>query len=150
MINRNKKFMFIAVVCIVIGGIDLFSCMTTLVNDSNNRIAILNELDQTFMVIPKNGKRRFGDHHRHAHFVVYTIQKEKMQLWSPAYTCQQNECGNSGNVILKFSDIENRITPAPGPDVTNLFTITKHKPYTSMVHTLPMIQQKKCPCNCGG
>lgn len=142
MINRNKMFMFIVILCVATAGIDLFSCMTTFVNDSNNRIAILNEFDQTFMVIPKNGKRRFGDHHRHAHFIVYTIQKEKAQIWSPAYTCQQNECGNNGNVTLKFSDIEN------STDATQSFTITKHEPYKPMVHTLPMIQNKNCNCSC--
>jgi hypothetical protein len=140
MINKNKKFMFMVVVCVGTVVIELFSCMTTFINDSSNRIAILNKLDETFMIIPKSGKRRFGDQHKHAHFVVYTLQKEKTQLWSPAYTCQQNGCGSNGNVILKFSEMENRVAPAPGPDTTQLFTITKHAPYTSMVHTLPMIQ----------
>lgn len=141
MINKNKKFMFMVTVCVATTIIELFSCMTTFINDSNNRIAILNKSDQTFMFIPKNDKRRFGNQHNHAHFVIYTMQKEKPELWSPAYTCQQNECGSNGNIILKFSDIENRVAPAaPGPDVTQLFTITKHAPYTSMVHTLPMIQ----------
>ena len=75
--NKNKRFIFVTALIAVIMETTLFGCMTTFVNDSNNRIAILNELDQTFMVIPKNGKRRFGDHHKHAHFIIYTIQKTK-------------------------------------------------------------------------
>jgi hypothetical protein len=140
--NKNKRFMFIAILCFAAMGNNLFGCMTTFINDSNNRIAILNELDQTFMIIPKNGKRRFGDHSKHAKFVIYTIQNEKTQLWSPAYGCQQNECGTTGNVVLKLSDVENCT------EVTRLFTLTKHKPYASMVNKLPMIQKKNCHCNC--
>lgn len=142
MIKRNNMFMFIALVCAVIMEINLFACMTTFINDTNNRIAILNELDKAFMVIPKNGRRRFGNHNKHAHFVVYTIQKEKTQVWIPTYTCQQNECGSNGNVTLKFSDIEHCT------DVTKLFTLNKHQPYTSMVNKLPMIQKRNCHCNC--
>jgi hypothetical protein len=134
--------MFVAILSVVMVEFNVFSCMTTFVNDSNNRVAIFNELDKTFIEIPKNGKRRFGDHHKHAHFVVYTIQKDKTQLWSPLYTCQQNECGTKGNVVLKLSDIETCT------DVTKLFTVTKHQPYASMVHKLPMIQKKSCHCNC--
>lgn len=134
--------MFIALLSVIAVGNNLFGCMTTFVNDSNNRIAVLNKLDQTFMVIPKNGKRRFGDHAKHADFTVYTIQKEKLQLWCPTYSCQQNDCGPRGNVILKFSDME-KCT-----DITKLFTIKKYTPYASMVNKLPMIQKKSCHCNC--
>ncbi len=134
--------MFRVILCIAIMGNSLFGCMTTFINDSNNRIAIFNELDKTFMIIPKNGKRRFGDHSQHAQFVIYTIQNEKAQIWSPAYGCQQNECGTKGNVILKLSDVENCT------EVTRSFTLTKHKPYASMVNKLPMIQKKSCHCNC--
>lgn len=140
--NKNKKFMFIALLSFTIMGNTLFGCITTFINDSNNRIAILNELDQTFIVIHKNDKRRFGTAAKHAHFTVYTIQKEKSQLWAPMYSCQQNECGSRGNVILRFSDMENCT------DITKLFTIKKYKPYASMVNKLPMIQKKSCHCNC--
>ena len=142
MINKNKMFMFMGILCVAMIEMHLFACMTTFINDSNNKIALLNELDQTFMVIPKNGKRRFGDQHKHANFVIYMIQHEKSQLWSPVYTCHQNECGTRGNVPLKLSEVENC------GDVTKLFSITKHKPYTAMVHSLPMIQKKSCHCNC--
>jgi hypothetical protein len=142
MINKNKMFMFISILCVAMIEVNLFACMTTFINDSNDRVALLNELDQSFIVIPKHGKRRFGDHQKHANFVVYTMRHEKSQLWSPVYTCQQNECGSKGNIELKFSDVENCA------DVTKSFTIIKHKPYTSMVHTLPMIQKKSCHCNC--
>jgi hypothetical protein len=140
--NKNKRFIFIVLLFVAAMGNNLFGCITTFINDSNNRIAILNELDQTFIVIQKNGKRRFGNHAKHAHFTVYTIQKEKSQLWGPAYSCKQNECGPRGNVILKLSDIENC------NDATKLFTIKKYQPYTSMVNKLPMIQKKSCHCNC--
>ncbi len=140
--NKNKRFIFIALLCTAIIGNNLFGCMTTFINDSNNKIAILNTLDRTFMIIPKNGKRRFGDQVKHAQFTVYMIQNEKSQLWIPVYDCQQNECGSKGNVILKLSDVENCT------DVTQLFTLTKHKPYSSMVNRLPMIQKKSCHCNC--
>lgn len=137
MASRSRRLAIVIVLYAIIMGIDLLACMTTFVNDSNGEIAIFNELDTTFMFIKKNGKRRFGDHHKHAHFAIY-LQKEKTPLWSPAYTCKQNECGNNGNVMLKFSDIEN------GTDATQLFTVTKHKPHSSMVRTLPMIQKKSC------
>jgi hypothetical protein len=140
--NQNKRFIFIALLCTAIIGNSLFGCMTTFINDSNNKIAILNTLDRTFMIIPKNGKRRFGDQAKHAQFSIYMIQNEKSQLWSPVYDCQQNECGTKGNVILKLSDVENCT------DVTRLFSITKHQPYSSMVNRLPMIQKKSCHCNC--
>lgn len=134
--------MFIAILFVATMGNNIFGCMTTFINDSNNRIAILNELDQTFMVMPKNGKRRFGHYSKHAHFTVYTMQNEKSQLWSRMYSCQQNECGTRGNVTLKLSDMESCT------DVTKLFTIKKYEPYASMVNGLPMIQKKACHCNC--
>lgn len=142
MINKNKMFMFMSILCVAMMEITIFGCLTTFINDSNNKIALLNKLDQTFTVLPKHAKRRFGDSDKHAQFVIYTVQSEKSQLWTPIYSCQQNECGSRGNVILKISDVENCA------DVTQLFTITKHQPYSSMVHKLPMIQQKNCHCNC--
>jgi hypothetical protein len=145
--NKNKRFMFVAIVCFAIMGNNLFGCMTTFINDSNNQIAILNECDKSFRIMPKNDTFRFGDPSKHAQFVIYTIQNKKSpykksQLWIPAYSCQQNECGTKGNVALKLSDVENCT------EVTRLFTITKHKPYASMVNKLPMIQKKSCHCNC--
>ena len=60
------------------------------------------------------------------------------------YSEVKDSLPNILRIQLKFSDVENCA------EVTQLFTITKHKPYTSMVHKLPMIQKKSCHCNCRG
>ena len=118
-------------------SIDAVACMTTFINDGASKIAIFNKNDKTFMFIPKNGKRRFGSQHKHAHFAIYT-QQPKTQVFSREYVCKQRECGNKGNIQLKLSDIKNN------SKATALFIITKNKPHSSMVEALPMIQKKNC------
>lgn len=142
MIYKYKFYMGIMALYIATMG-TINACMMTFVNDSNGKVAIFNEQDKTFTPLVKNGKRRFGSQHKHAHFVVYTQQpKTKTEIWTQAYTCQQNICGTSGNIVLRFSDIQNNTGE------TGLFTITKHKTHSSMVQDLPMIQQKTCSaCN---
>ncbi|HLW73087.1 MAG TPA: hypothetical protein VKR54_03490 [Candidatus Babeliales bacterium] len=131
--NRHKRLMIVGILSIGMSiGICLQACMTTLMNDSGDEIRLLNKNDEKFIDIPKNKKRRLD----HAHFVIYTRQpKTKMQVFNPAYECQQNACGSSGNLLLKFSDIKNN------SDATHFFTIVKHKPHSSMVQDLPMIQK---------
>ncbi|HSC24620.1 MAG TPA: hypothetical protein VLB80_00180 [Candidatus Babeliales bacterium] len=143
MIDRYKKNIFISALYIATIVINVQACMTTFINDSNSKVAIYNEHDKAFLIIPKSGKRRFGNHDKHAYFVVYAQQpKTKTEVWIPVYTCTQNECGNNGNIVLKFSDIED------GTQATSLFTIVKNKPHSSMVRELPMIQRKNCSsCN---
>lgn len=139
MIHRFKGLMFVVILYAVIIGGDVQAYMTTFVNDSLGKLAVFNELDKSFMCIPKHGKRRFGNHHKHANFVVYLQQpKVKIEIWTPAYTCMQNRCDNCGNALLKFSDIRNNTEAAA------LFTIIKHKPHSSMVGELPMIQKQSC------
>jgi len=137
MASRHK----IVVIMVMLYGasiaIDAVACMTTFVNDSPCKIAIFNKNDKTFMFIPKNGKRRFGSQHKHAYFALYT-QQTKTQVFTREYVCKQRDCGNNGNVLLKFSDIKDTT------DATELFVITKNKPHSSMVHTLPMIQKQPC------
>src|SRR5579862_4593841 len=128
MINKNKRFMFIGILCVAMIEMNLFACMTTFINDSNKDIVIFNELDLTFKELRKNDSYRTGDQYKHANFVIYMPQKDKSRLWVPVYTCHQNECGPRGNIYLKFSEVENC------GDVTKSFTIKKHPPYTSMVH----------------
>ena len=135
--NSNKGLMVIVMLYIASMSVDLLACMTTLINDSAGKIAVFNKIEKTFMFIPKNGKRRFGSHHKHAHFALY-MENPKTHLWSRKYVCKQKECGTSGNVQLKFSDVQN------GTDATALFAITKSKPHSSMVRELPMIQKKSC------
>lgn len=122
-------------------GLNLYACMTTFINDGPCKVAIFNKNEKTFMFIPKNGKRRFGNHHKHAYFAVY-VEQPKTHLWSREYVCRQKECGTSGNIPLKFSDIQN------GTQATMLFTVIRSKPHSSMVSTLPMIQKKSCPSCC--
>ncbi len=121
---------------------NVLACLTTVINDSNGKIAIFNKNDKSFMLIPKNGKRPFGRHHTYACFALYTQQPKTPLLYSRANVCKQNECGSNGNVQLKVSDIVDNTGEA------QLFTITKNKPHSSMVRELPMIQKKNChTCN---
>jgi len=137
MINRYKGLMAVVLLYASMGT--MHACMVTFFNDSPGKIAIFNELDKIFTCIPKNGKRRFGSHHKQAHVTVYMQQpKTKTEVWAPVYTVKQNTCSANGNALLKFSDVQD------GTDVNNLFTIIKHKPHSSMVRELPMIQKKNC------
>lgn len=123
--------------CVSLVKCNNLSCVTTFVNDSGNNIGILNNNDEKFIVIPKKGKRRFGNHHQYASFKVYIpAPKAKFQVFTPKYECKQKACGTDGNIILKFSDIENN------SGETACFTIIKRKPRASMVHELPMIHKK--------
>jgi hypothetical protein len=139
MVHKHKIFMIMLMLYAIGMGTESQACMTTFVNDSACRVAIFNELDKVFICIPKNGKRRFGNHDKHALFVVYIQQpKARTEVWAPAYTCQQSTCGTNGNILLKFTDIQKNTGAA------DLFTIVKHKPHSSMVGELPMIQKKNC------
>src|SRR5260370_28903762 len=121
MINNNQKFIIMVIFCVMSVAIDLFSCMTTFINDSGNEVRILNKNDEKFIDIPKNRNRRFGSHEQHAHFIIYARQpKTKVNIFKPEYECKQNECGNSGNVMLKFSDIQNNTGES------EKFTITRY------------------------
>lgn len=108
-------------------GIDMYACLTTFVNNQKARILLYDEKDKTIISIGKNGTRRFGSPSEHAHFTVY-VQQPKTQLFTRMYTCKQNECGSTGNVRLKYSDIVDKT------ETTDLFTITEYKPHSSMVH----------------
>jgi len=131
--------MVAVLLCVISMGFSVQACMVTFLNDSSGKIAIFNELDKTFTYILKNGKRRFGHHHKQAHFTIYTQQpKTRTEVWIPAYTVKQNTCSANGNILLKFSEVQD------GIDLNNLFTITKHKPHSPMVRQLPMIQKKIC------
>lgn len=143
--NRYKKYILVALCGISIETM-LHACMITFLNDSSGKVGIFNEQDKTFTCIAKNVRRRFGHQHEQARFVAYIQQpKTKVAVWVPVYSCKQEACGSSGNVILKFSDLQR------GSDTHNLFTILKHKPHFSMVkEVLPMIQKTGCPaCSTG-
>ena len=137
MIAKYKKIMIIFMMQVMSVVINVQACLTTFINDKNVRMFVYNKNDKTIIPICKNEKRRFGNQHKHAFFVVY-MQQPKMRFFTRVYTCKQNECGSSGNIQLKLSDIEN------GTGSTELFTITRHKPYSSMVQELPMVQKKEC------
>ncbi|HLJ31896.1 MAG TPA: hypothetical protein VKU36_05650 [Candidatus Babeliales bacterium] len=137
--NSNQWFKIMVIFYAMSIGTDLFSCMTTFVNDSSTEVRILNKNDEKFIDIPKNKKRRFGSQEQHAHFIIYIRQpKTKMNVFKPEFECQQNECGNDGNVILKFSDIQNNTGNA------KFFTIVRYE-VPSMVDDLPMIKNATCP-----
>ena len=142
MINNNKKFIIMLILCVMNVHITIFSCMTTFINDTSNEVRVLNKNDEKFIDIPKHGKRRFGNQKQHAHFIIYTRQQTtKMNVFKPEYECQQNECGTSGNVILKFSEIQNNTGNAQ-------FFAINHYETSSMVDELPMIKNKNChSCN---
>lgn len=138
MINNNQKFMFMVILCVMSVHIHIFSCMTTFINDSGNEVRILNKNDEKFIDIPKNRSRRFGSAEQHAHFIIYTRQPNtKLNVFKPEYECKQNECGTSGNIPLKLSEIQSNNGNA------QFFTITRYES-TSMVDELPMIKNKVC------
>lgn len=134
--NRYKIFILLTI-CTVSIAHYVRACFTTFINDKGVRVIIYNKNDKAIIPIQRNEKRRFGSGHKHAYFAVY-VQEPKTHLFSRAYLCKQKACGKSGNIQLKLSDIENKT------DATRLFTITKNKPYSSMVQGLPMVQKKNC------
>jgi hypothetical protein len=105
---------------------NLDGCLTTFINDKNEKIMIYNESDQTIIPIDRHAKRRFGNQREHAHFSICT-KVANQPLFSKSYTCRQLGCGKDGNVQLKLSDIENETS------VTRLFSIVRHEPHSSMV-----------------
>lgn len=134
----------------------IYPCMTTVLNDSQRTILIINHNDQynkdnsqspnSIICIEKNASRRFGRSEEHAHFTVYTKQP-KGQTFIATYEVQQNQCGNTGNPTLKLSDLKNNTGE------TNLFTITQMNTlHPSMVHQLPSMQRadiyKQEPSSC--
>ena len=138
MIKNNQWFIIMVILCGVNVHSNLFSCMTTFINDSSNEVRILNKNDEKFIDIPKHRQRRLGSHEQHAHFIIYTRQpKTKMSVFKPEFECLQNECGSNGNVMLHLSDIQNNTGEI------KLFTITRYET-SSMVDDLPMIKNKKC------
>lgn len=115
------------------------ACFTTIINDGKEKILIHNKNDNTVIVIPKKGHRRFGKSTEHAHFSIY-MQQPNTHAFSEIYICKQNQCGKKGNIVLRLSDIEHRT------DVTRAFTIIEQEPVVPMVQELPMM--KKCRrCN---
>ena len=137
MVLKSKKMLFLFVVYAMLPVIDMQACLTTFINDKGVRVIIYDKNDKSIIPVQKNEKRRFGNQHKRAYFAIY-VQQPKVQTFSRAFVCKQNECGSNGNVQLKFSDIEN------GSAATELFTIYKSKPYSSMVDEVSLIQKKNC------
>jgi hypothetical protein len=140
MIRSTKVMMIMVLIPMMSLIIDIHGCFTTFINDKGIKILIYDKNDELIIPIAKNEKRRFGSEHDHAHFVIYT-QEPKKRLFSPLYTCKQNQCGGNGNMQLKFSDIEN------DTDAAALFTITEHAPHMSMVQRVSEVIKSECT-NC--
>lgn len=141
-VMKKHRSLLVAVTAVYMLSVtNMQACLTTFINDKMSKIMVYNKQDKTFTCIRKNEKRRFGNQHQRAHFVLYVQQKNK-PVFSRLYTCKQVRCSKTGNIQLKFSDIQN------GSSVTQLFDITKNEPYSSMVQDLPMVQ-KSCQ-SCGG
>ncbi len=121
-------------------ALDMQGCFTTFINDKGIKILIYDKNDDLIIPIGKSEKRRFGSENEHAHFVIYT-QEPKKRLFSPLYTCKQDQCGANGNMQLKFSDIEN------DTEAAQLFTITEHTPHMSMVQRVSEVIKSECS-NC--
>lgn len=119
---------------------DMHGCVTTIINDKMPKMMIYNKQDKAFIVMRKSEKRRFGNQHQRAHFALY-IQQPNKPIFSRLYTCIQNACSKTGNIQLKFSDIEN------GSGDAYLFSIIKNKPHSSMAQELPMMQKKCMSCS---
>jgi hypothetical protein len=131
----KKKNNFCLLVCLY--GSFISACFTTVVNDGKEKIVIHNKNDNSLIVIPRKGHRRFGKSSEHAFFSVF-IKQPNTQAFSEVYICQQNQCGKKGNIVLRLSDIENR------NEVTQPFTITENEYYVPMVQKLPMMQKRGC------
>ena len=118
---------------------DMCACLTTFINDKHAKVMIYNENNNTIIPIMRNERRRFGSPDEHAHFSIF-VQQPKNKYFYRAYECKQNECGKTGNIQLKFSDIEN------GSGSTDLFTIIQGDPHVSMVNSLPMMKKHCGAC----
>jgi len=140
--SRHTIMVVILISCAMGIFFDMCACLTTFINDNGKRIIIYNKTDKTLIPIQKSEKRRFGNQHKHAYFVIY-MQQPQSNIFSRMYVCKQNACGKKGNIQLKLSDVENRT------EATELFTIAKNEPHSSMVQNLPMIKEKNCH-SCGG
>jgi hypothetical protein len=133
MVARYKRIALALLIGFVLSTCSIHACITTFINDKMNKLMIYNKQDKTWIVMRKNEKRRFGNQHQRAHFALY-IQEPKKPVFSRIYTCTQNACSKTGNIQLRFSDIEN------GSGDAYLFNITSNEPYISMA-------QKISTCN---
>ena len=135
-LKYKSQSMVISIIFVVGFVGDMHACITTITNDKMPKMMIYNKPDKTFIVMRRHEKRRLGSQHQRAHFALY-IQQPNKPIFSRIYTCQQNACSKTGNIQLKFSDIEN------GSGDAYLFNITKNKPHSSMAKELP-IMRKNC------
>lgn len=121
------------------------TCMTTVLNDGHGSVMVIDHNDASnknnlqapgnILFIPKNQSRRFGKAHEHSHFTIY-IKPAKSHVFTAIYEAQQNECGKTGNPVIKLSDLKNNTGD------TRLFTIRPiTKTYSSMVRELPSMQR---------
>lgn len=121
------------------------ACMTTVLNDGDGSVMVVDHNDANnknnlqapgnILFIPKNQSRRFGKAHEHSHFTIY-VKPAKSHIFTAIYEAQQNECGKTGNPVIKLSDLKNNTGD------THLFTITPiTKTYSSMVRELPSMQR---------
>lgn len=134
MVLKYNKIIIITMMAGYMLSICNMYALTTFINDKGKRIIIYNEEDKTLIPIGRNEKRRFGNQHEHAHFTIYYMQQANKPS-GRIYTCKQNLCGGNGNIQLKLSDIKK------GTEVTDLFTIIKHEPHSSMVNELPIMKK---------
>ena len=132
---KNKKNNICLVLCIYASSIA--ACFTTVINDGREKIIIHNKNDNSLIMIPRKGHRRFGKSSEHAFFSIF-MKQPNTQVFSEVYTCKQNQCGKKGNIVLRLSDIENR------NEITKPFTIMENEEYVPMVQKLPMMQKKRC------
>src|SRR5436190_126213 len=97
--QRNTIPLLIFIIMLTNYAITIYSCMTTLYNDSADSILIVDHNDgahnkdsyqepKSILIIQKNISRRFGKAHEHANFTVYT-KKPKTHLFVATYQVKQ-------------------------------------------------------------
>ena len=128
------------VIALISAVIDVYACFTTFINDNVGWVIIEDHATGTLILVKKNEKRRFGNQQDHTNFSLY-VQKSKTPVFSKIYTCEQRACSATGNVKLKFSEIERRKGSA------GLFAIKEYESHPSMVQELPMMQEHCSSCN---
>jgi len=139
MASRYKKYMMAVMLCELIVTTVMHACMVTFINDGQSKVAIFNEADETFTLLARHSKRRFGRQDQKTKFKVYIPHAPRVAtVFVPAYTCVQKSCSSDGQTIVKFSDLEDARA------LNNIFIVKKHEPHFSMVQKLPTIQKEVC------
>ncbi len=117
------------------GVFSAYPCVLTIINDSQNKIFVVNRNDKKAFEIQKGKTKKMGDPHIKADCQVFT-KKSRAQSFDLRFELTQNQCAGDGKPILKLSDL------AKKNEATRLFTITDHQKQTTKVASAPATPPK--------